>query len=551
MNRSEFKNKIFTTFTVTMIIIKTISMKKGIFSFLFMLIGTISFSQSKGNKFDEVYNYVNRLYVDEVDNEKLLDAAVIAMLEKLDPHSTYISKDDVDDANQSIVGSFVGIGVRFQVFKDTFTIIQTIPGGPSEKVGLQAGDKLIRVDDETIAGVGLKNTQIRERLMGNLNTKVKVDVVRKNEKEPISFVITRDKIPVHSVDAAYMIDKNIGYIKLNSFSRTTTEEVEAAIKNLKDQGMKDLILDLQNNGGGLLSAAHELADQFLTGDKMIVYSEGRAQPRQEFKTAKKNAFEKGRLIVLTNENSASASEIVSGAVQDWDRGLIVGRRTFGKGLVQRPINLSDGSQIRLTIARYFTPSGRFIQKPYDEETDYRKDLVNRYEHGEYYHKDSIKLNDSLKVKTLITGRTVYGGGGIMPDIFVPYDTTGVTTFFSSIVRKGGINSYLAQYVNNNRATLKQQYPNFESYKKEFSFSQQFMEDFFKHVENEYKIEYNEEQYKESEQLLKLNMKAVFAQNLFDTPQFYEIMNDSNEILQRAVEALQSDEYKNAGLEKGK
>lgn len=526
-------------------------MKKNVSLILSILIVTIGFSQSKGNKFDEVYNYVNRLYVDEVDNEKLLDAAVIAMLEKLDPHSTYISKDDVDDANQSIVGSFVGIGVRFQVFKDTFTIIQTIPGGPSEKVGLQPGDKLIRVDDETIAGVGLKNSQIRERLMGDLNTKVKVDVVRKNEKEPISFVITRDKIPVHSVDAAYMIDKNIGYIKLNSFSRTTTEEVEAAIKKLKDLGMKDLILDLQNNGGGLLSAAHELADQFLTGDKMIVYSEGRSQPRQEFKTAKKNAFEKGRLIVLTNENSASASEIVSGAVQDWDRGLIVGRRTFGKGLVQRPINLSDGSQIRLTIARYFTPSGRFIQKPYDEDTDYRKDLVNRYEHGEYYHKDSIKLNDSLKVKTLITGRTVYGGGGIMPDIFVPYDTTGVTKFFSNIVRKGGINSYLAQYVNNNRATLKQQYPNFETYKKEFSFSQQFMDDFFKHVENEHKIEFNEEQYKESEQLLKLNMKAVFAQNLFDTPQFYEIMNDSNEILQKAVEILQSDEYKNAGLEKGK
>lgn len=526
-------------------------MKKFIIPVICLSITTIGFTQGRGNKFDEVYNYVSRLYVDEVDNTKLLDAAVIAMLEKLDPHSTYISKEDVDDANQSIVGSFVGIGVRFQVFKDTFTIMQTIPGGPSEKVGLQSGDKLIRVDGETIAGVGLKNSQIRERLMGDLNTKVKVDVVRKNEKEPISFVITRDKIPVHSVDAAYMIDKTIGYIKLNSFSRTTTEEIESAIKKLKGEGMKDLILDLQNNGGGLLSAAHELADQFLSGDKMIVYSEGRAQPRQEFKTAKKDAFEKGRLIVLTNENSASASEIVSGAVQDWDRGLIVGRRTFGKGLVQRPINLSDGSQIRLTIARYFTPSGRFIQKPYDENTDYRKDLVNRYEHGEYYHQDSIKLNDSLKVKTLITGRTVYGGGGVMPDVFVPYDTTGVTAFFSSIVRKGAISTYLAQYVNNNRASLKQQYPAFDKYKKEFVFTDSFMDDFFNYLKEDHTIEFDEEQYRESEQLLKLNMKAVFAQSLFDTPQFYEIMNDSNEILQRAVEILNSDEYKNAGLEKSK
>lgn len=526
-------------------------MKKFILPLIYLSITTIGFSQGRGNKFDEVYNYVNRFYVDEVDNVKLLDAAVIAMLEKLDPHSTYISKEDVDDANQSIVGSFVGIGVRFQVFKDTFTIIQTIPGGPSEKVGLQAGDKLIRVDGETIAGVGMKNSQIRERLMGDLDTKVKVDVVRKNEKEPISFVITRDKIPVHSVDAAYMIDKNVGYIKLNSFSRTTTEEIESSIKKLKDLGMKDLILDLQNNGGGLLSAAHELADQFLSGDKMIVYSEGRAQPRQEFKTAKKDAFEKGRLIVLTNENSASASEIVSGAVQDWDRGLIVGRRTFGKGLVQRPINLSDGSQIRLTIARYFTPSGRFIQKPYDDSTDYKKDLANRFEHGEYYHKDSIKLNDSLKVKTLTTGRTVYGGGGIMPDVFVPYDTTGITPFFRNIIRKGTISPYLAQYVNNNRASLKQEYPTFDKFKKEFRFSDSFMEDFFAYIKTEHEIEMNEEEYEESKNLLKLNMKAVFAQNLFDTPQFYEIINDNNEILQKAIEILSSDEYKNAGLEKGK
>lgn len=503
------------------------------------------------NKFDEVYQYVTRFYVDEVNNQELLDAAVVAMLEKLDPHSTYISKEDVDDANQAIVGSFVGIGVRFQVFKDTFTVIQTIPGGPAEKVGLQAGDKLTKVDGVNIAGVGLKNSQIREKLLGELNTKVKVEVVRSGEKEPINFVITRDKIPVHSVDAAYMIDKTIGYIKLNSFSRTTTEEMESSIKKLKEQGMKDLILDLQSNGGGLLSAAHELADQFLSANKMVVYSEGRAQPRQEFKTAKKDAFEKGRLIILTNENSASASEIVAGAIQDWDRGLIVGRRTFGKGLVQRPINLSDGSQIRLTIARYFTPTGRFIQKPYEGKEDYKKDLLNRFEHGEYYHKDSIKLNDSLVYETLITKRKVYGGGGIMPDVFVPYDTTEITPYFTSIIRKGLLSSYIAQKVNANRTSLKELYPTFDKFKKEFRIDDDFMNEFLEHIQKDGGIEKNEEQYKTSENLLKLQMKAVIAQNLFDIPQFYEIINDTNEVLQKAIEILKTDEYKNAGLEKSK
>ncbi|HNS42205.1 MAG TPA: S41 family peptidase [Taishania sp.] len=522
--------------------------------FLFSLFGNLLFfnhAQVRNNKLNEAYMYVNRFYVDKVDDNKLQEAAIVAMLEELDPHSVYISKEEVDDANQSIVGSFVGIGVRFQVFKDTFTVMQTIPGGPSEKVGLQSGDKILSVDGEKIAGVGMKNSQIRNKLMGELNTKVKVEIKRKGEKEPLNFVITRDKIPLHSVDAAYMIDKTIGYIKLNSFSRTTTQEVEDALSKLKEQGMKDLILDLQNNGGGLLTAAHHLADQFLSGDKMIVYSEGRAQPRQEFKAGEKSGFEKGRLIVLTNENSASASEIVSGAIQDWDRGLIVGRRTFGKGLVQRPIDLSDGSQIRLTIARYYTPSGRFIQKPYENTADYKKDLVNRYDHGEYYHQDSIKLNDSLMVKTLITKRNVYGGGGIMPDIFVPYDTSGISPLFTSLVRKGAINTYLAQYVNNNRASLKSNYPTFDDYSKNFVLTQEFMDAFFKNAKDEYEIEFNEEQYKESEQWLKLNMKALIAQNLFDIPQFYQVMNEKNEVLLRALEVLRTDEYKKAGLEKSK
>lgn len=519
----------------------------------FIAFATIAQPVPKGfNKFDEVYGKVALYYVDKINNDELMDAAIVAMLEKLDPHSTYISKEEVEDANQAIVGSFVGIGVRFQVFKDTFTVVQTIPGGPSEKVGLMAGDKLIRVNGEVIAGVKMKNAEIRKRLMGDLNTKVKVEVQRKGQSSPIEFTITRDKIPVNSVDAYYMIDKTIGYIKLNSFSKTTTEETENAIAELKKQGMKDLILDLQNNGGGLLTAAHELADQFLSGDKLIVYSEGRAQSRQELKAGKKNAFEKGRLVILTNESSASASEIVSGAIQDWDRGLIVGRRTFGKGLVQRPMNLSDGSQIRLTIARYYTPSGRFIQKPYEEGKDnYRKDLVNRFEHGEYYHKDSIKLNDSLKVQTLITKRTVYSGGGVMPDIFVPYDTTGITPFFKEIIRKGAIGPYIAEYVNNNRTQLNQQYPQFEQFEKTFQLDESFMTDFFTYAEKEHGVTFNKEEYETSRKLLTTNMKAVFAQHIYGVERFYQIINQNNEILHRAVEALQSNEYKNSGIEKAK
>jgi len=522
-------------------------MKQNIFFIFLFAFPILVVSQTKTQKINEVFDYINYLYVDDVQGDKLIDAAIVGMLEELDPHSTYIDREEVEDANQSIVGSFVGIGVRFQMVKDTFTIIQTISGGPSEKVGLRAGDKIIQVDEEPIAGQGLKNAEIRKRLMGKLHTQVNIAVRRAGEPELLSYIITRDKIPVHSVDVAYMIDHSIGYIKLNSFSRTTIQEVEQAIAHLKTLGMTDLIFDLQNNGGGLLSSAHELADEFLSGDKMIVYSEGRVQPRQEFRTEDKNAFEQGRLIILINENSASASEIVSGAIQDWDRGLIVGRRTFGKGLVQRPINLSDGSQIRLTIARYYTPSGRFIQKPYDNTNEYKNDLSNRYEHGEYYHADSIKLPDSLKVKTLIKKRTVYGGGGIMPDVFVPYDTSQISTLWKDIVRNGAINSFITEYVNGNRAMLKQQYPNFDLFKLNFDLSKNFMDSFFQTIEEEYEIEKNEGDYMISEDLIKLNMKAVFAQNLFDIPQFYEVVNENNQILKRAIDILRSDEYRKAGL----
>ncbi|MEN9743932.1 MAG: hypothetical protein RLZZ65_1737 [Bacteroidota bacterium] len=499
-------------------------------------------------KLTEVLIDVERYYVDAPNLPKLTETAIVALLEELDPHSTYIPKEELDDAQMTINGSFVGIGVRFQLMKDTISVVATIPGGPSEKLGLLPGDQIVQVNGENVAGIGIKNDQVRQKLMGDLGTKVKVTINRKGKL--LDFNITRDKIPVYSVDAAYMIDKEIGYIKLNSFSKTTVQEVQTALQSLKEQGMKSLIFDLQSNGGGLLDAAHKLADEFLSGDKLIVYSEGRAQPRYDLKAAKKGLFEEGQLVILTDEYSASASEILSGAIQDWDRGLIVGRRTYGKGLVQRPMALSDGSEIRLTIARYYTPTGRHIQKPYQDTETYRKDLSQRYLNGEFFLKDSIKLPDSLMYKTLKTKRTVYGGGGIMPDVFVPLDTTESTTYFAELIQGGHVNSFIFKYVNANRAALLKNYPSIKEFKANFICDAAFMNEFFAYVAQEDStLTYNEEAYRRSENLLKLRLKSVLAQDLWGTNEMFQIYNDTNEILQEAIELLKNKKYTNYQLDK--
>ena len=499
-------------------------------------------------KMTEVLYNVERFYVDAPDANKLSEAAIIALLEELDPHSTYIPKEELDDAQMQINGSFVGIGVRFQLMKDTISVVATIPGGPSEKLGVLPGDQIVQVDGQNVAGIGIKNDQVRQKLMGDLGTKVKVTVNRKGKL--LDFNITRDKIPVFSVDAAYMIDQEIGYIKLNSFSKTTVQEVQNALSSLKAQGMKSLIFDLQGNGGGLLDAAHKLADEFLSGDKLIVYSEGRAQPRYDLKAGKKGLFEVGPLIVLTDEYSASASEILSGAIQDWDRGLVVGRRSYGKGLVQRPMPLSDGSEIRLTIARYYTPTGRHIQKPYQDTKTYRKDLNQRYLNGEFFLKDSIKMPDSLMYKTLKTKRTVYGGGGIMPDVFVALDTTESTTYFSKLIQGGHINSFAFKYINTNRTALKAQYPSITSFKNNFACDKAFMDEFFAYVAQEDpQLLFDEKEYAISEKLIKLRLKAVLAQDLWGTSEMFQIYNETNEILQQAVEVLQNKQYNKYELDK--
>jgi carboxyl-terminal processing protease len=499
-------------------------------------------------KFDEVLTFVNQLYVDPVNDEKLTDEAIIALLEKLDPHSTYISKEEVNEANSSINGSFVGIGIRFQILKDTLMVVATIPGGPSEKLGILPGDKITKIADANVAGIGLKNSQVREKLLGELGTKVKIEVQRKNMRKPLDFVITRDNIPINSVDAVYMVTSDIGYIKLNSFSRSSLDEVEKGIADLKKQGMKHLVFDLQGNGGGLLDAAQRLADEFLSGDKLIVYSEGRAQPRSNLKAYRTGKWEDGQLILLTDEYSASASEILSGAIQDWDRGLIVGRRSFGKGLVQRPIDLTDGSQIRLTIARYYTPAGRFIQKPYDDMEAYENDLTQRYLNGEFSHIDSIKLPDSLKHETLLSKRTVYSGGGIMPDIFVPIDTSEITDYFRDLVQSGQVMSFSLEYVDKNRDKMLASYPSFADFKSKFVLDEKFMKEFFEFVKTaDSTLEYNAEQYKISEKLLKMRIKANLAQDIWGYDEFYEIFNESNEALSRAVQAIQNGESKKMGI----
>lgn len=488
-----------------------------------------------------VENIVNNLYVDNVDEEKIVENAVRGILENLDPHSSYSTKEETTSSQETMQGSFSGIGIQFNMQKDTLYVVQTIAGGPSEKVGILPGDRFIAVDDSIIAGRKLKNTDIMKRLRGPKGTKVNIKVKRGSNAELLEFRITRDDIPLNSIDAVYMADGKTGYIRLSRFAATSYKEFKDAITKLKKQGMQQLILDLTDNGGGYMQIAAQIANEMLNRGNLIVYTQGRKSPRQNLNADGSGTFRTQKVVVMINQFSASASEILSGAVQDWDRGVVVGRRSFGKGLVQREFLLPDSSSFRLTIARYYTPSGRNIQKPYvkGDREDYDKDIIDRYNHGELQSADSIHFADSLKHTTLRLHRTVYGGGGIMPDVFVPLDTTQYTDYHRRLVAKGIIPQFALRYVDKNRADLKAQYPDAQKFIKEFTVTDEMLNNLVDAGKAE-KVDFDKQQFNQSKEMLRTFVKASIANDLFSTGAYFQIVNEQNDIYKEALSIINDD-----------
>lgn len=482
-------------------------------------------------KLREVLSLVKSEYVDDTKTDDLVEEAIVHMLGKLDPHSAYISSKDRISANEDLQGNFEGIGIEFSIFNDTLTVVHAISGGPSEAVGVRPGDRIVKVNEKLIANTKLTNLDVMRYLKGPKGTEVKIEVVRKNKKEPITFTIIRDKIPQFSVDAAYLVTPEIGYVKVNRFSQNTYQEVHDALTKLRREGMKKLVLDLQGNPGGYMDQAISIADEFLPKGEKIVFTKGQEKKYDEDAMATdKGDFEKGDLIVLVNEGSASASEIVSGALQDNDRALVVGRRSYGKGLVQRPFNLSDGSEVRLTISRYYTPSGRTVQKPYENLDEYDKDIVKRYKHGEFFTADSIHFNDSLKYKTL-NGRTVYGGGGIMPDYFVPLDTTLISKYFNELSYANILREFAFNYAEQNNASLKKM--NFAAYQRDFQVGDAMLNQLTV-MGKKSKIEPDYADLKKNKKLFQVYLKAEIARRVWGNEAFYPIYNETNEVLQQAI-----------------
>ncbi len=525
-------------------------LRKGIIIIL-LLVSQFSYAQyiqSEGSKkFETLLQYINYAYVDSTNESELVENAIVAVLKELDPHSVYIPADELKKMNEPLVGNFEGIGIQFNILHDTLVVVSPISGGPSEKVGILAGDKIIEIDGENIAGVGLQNSDVQKKLRGNKGTKVNVGIKRRAVKEILYFTITRDKIPIYSVDASYMATPEIGYIKVNRFASKTDEEFRKGLNKLMEKNMKHLIIDLTGNGGGYLKTAIQLADEVLNDKKLIVYTEGSKSPKQEYYTSSKGGFEKGKLVVLIDEGSASASEIVTGAIQDYDRGLIIGRRSFGKGLVQKPFNLPDGSAIRLTVARYHTPSGRCIQRPYDNgKEEYYKEFSRRFKNGEYSSEDSISFPDSLQYKTINSKRIVYGGGGIMPDIFVPIDTSLYSEYFGKVNRKGLFNEFVLTYMDSHRKELEEKYADVAEFKNSFNAEKEVFDDFIKFAD-EKEIEKNKEQINTSKKLILIRLKALIARNLWDTSAYYQIANDLNNSFLKAIEEINNDTFRKEKL----
>lgn len=494
--------------------------------------------QSQAIKFGRVLRLVEAFYVDTTNVNKLTENAIVDLLGRLDPHSVYITKSEVEEMNQPLEGNFEGIGISFSIIQDTLTVMTTIPGGPSEKVGLRPGDRIIKVGDKHITSIGLKTQDVYGLLRGNKGTIVNLKVTRKGVSAPLEFTIVRDKIPIFSLDAAFLLNKETAFIKLNRFSATTIEEYTDAMKKLeKDGKVKNLVLDLRGNGGGYLGAAYELANQFLEANKLIVYTEGIHSPRKDYRSSTNGVFLKGNLIILIDEGTASASEIVSGAIQDWDRGVLIGRRTFGKGLVQQPFALNDGSMIRLTTAHYYTPAGRNIQKPYkDNLENYRNDYVKRYERGELFNKDSILHTDSLMTKTLVTKRKVFGGGGIVPDIFVALDTSVHYTYFNTLVRKNIFFPYVVSYIDQHRKELLLKYPDFQSFHDKFVVSTSMIGELMTLGEKA-GVKKDEESVHILQAVIFRQIRALIARDLYESGNYFKIMMEEDPEVKKAMELL--------------
>ncbi len=582
-------------------------MKQILFS-LFLLISSLLTAQtldktellSTDNKMSFTLNMIRYYYAEKPDMPKIVEKGIVNMLKELDPHSVYITKEDVQKMNEPLIGNFDGVGISFQIMKDTIHVVDVIRGGPSEKVGVMPGDKIIKVDDKIATGDSIKNDFVFKNLRGVKGTKVSLTIERRGRKEPIIFEIIRDKIPITSVDTWFMLDKTLGYIRLDRFAQKSTEEVVEAIQDLQKQGMKELIFDLRGNGGGYLDVAFKICDEFLSDEKLLVYTEGVSSPRYDFKAERKGTFEKGKIVVLIDESSASASEIVSGAIQDWDRGVIIGRRSFGKGLVQRPFNLPDGSQIRLTTSRYYTPSGRCIQKPWDDGLDsYYNDYMKRFQHKELITPDSISFPDSLKYSTA-NGRIVYGGGGIMPDVFVPIDTSRASDYLINLRSKGVFNNFSMHWMEENRESFLKQNPRFEDYNNSYP-SLNLMEKFTAYAkkegieQNEIKKEWVnsmildyivkqtkdtvsknyssyeeyakellsnpelldevitkakkednkiEEMTKRSDVFIEASLKAMIARNLYGVKYYYQSIKDTDDGLQKAITVIKDEKLYN-------
>ncbi|OFY49835.1 MAG: hypothetical protein A2W85_17175 [Bacteroidetes bacterium GWF2_41_31] len=495
-------------------------------------------------KLNTLIYLINNFYVDTLNMNDLTETIIVNTLKELDPHSAYITKKDVEKANEGLEGSFEGVGLTFQLYKDTILVIAPIPGGPSDKVGVLAGDKIITVNGEDAFGEKINNEWVMDHLRGEKGTVVIVGIYRKGLEKPIEYKIIRDEIPINSMDAAFMLDKETGLIKLNRFAKQSQEEFDEAVIRLRKQGMKNLVFDLRGNSGGYLGTAMSIVDEFLPSGKSIVYTEGIHSARQDLNATNAGKFEQGKLVVLINEGSASASEIVAGAIQDWDRGVIIGRRTFGKGLVQRPFLLPDGSQVRLTIARYYTPSGRNIQKSYDDGTDeYYKDFMHRVEHGELMSADSIHFPDSLKYQTA-NGRVVYGGGGVMPDIFVPFDSVRFSRTYTDFIRKGVINGFVNDYLDQNRKSLLKNYPDFKQYNSNFNLSEDDFRTFVEMAGKE-KIEISEEEITTNKAFVMLQLKGLIARNLYDAGDYFEVIAPADKEISKALEVINQDQtYKN-------